>query len=62
MELSETTFRKIVTDYIYHRPKYASTMRWKSQFAPEITIHLEDKPYTQESLGYTLSEDGEKHD
>lgn len=55
LEMTETTFRKIVKDYIYHRPKYRKEMKWKSNFTNvRIIIKLEERPYSQESLGYEL--------
>lgn len=51
----ETTFRKLIKDYIYHRQKYQKKMIWgTSYFDSDIIIHLEEKPNSQESAGYEL--------
>lgn len=61
MEITETTFRKMVKDYIYQRLEFKETMEWRSEFSPEnITLILEEKPMTQESQGYHLVDEGTK--
>ena len=53
--ISETTLRGIFSDYIYKRLKYKKQMKWESQFSDVIIIlGLEEKPSSQESLGYKL--------
>lgn len=55
MFISETTLRRIISDYIYRRPEYKSQMIWESDFSPlKIVVNLEEEPHTQESLGYGL--------
>lgn len=54
MQLIETTFRKIISDYILHRLEYGNKMVWKSQFGEEIVLYLEAQPFSQESQGYDL--------
>ena len=58
VSLSETTLRKIISDYIYHRPKHKNQMKWESEYSDIIfCIHLEEKPFSQESLGYELKKE-----
>lgn len=53
--ISETTLRRIISDYIYRRPEYKSQMVWESTYSPlRIVVDLEEEPHTQESLGYEL--------
>lgn len=55
--LTETTLRQIMKDYVYRRPKHTKKMIWNSQFAPIIIVDLEEKPRTQESVGYELQDE-----
>jgi len=58
MKIIETTFRKMIMDYVYWRPEYKRKMKWKSGFSKEeLIILLEERPHTQESLGYNLVEE-----
>lgn len=53
--ITETTLRKIISDYIYKRSQFKTKMEWKTEFSKDkIVVHLEEKPHTQESLGYRL--------
>lgn len=55
MKITETTFRKMVQDYIYRRLEFKKIMEWQSSFSPEnIVLILEEKPMIQESQGYHL--------
>jgi len=59
--ISETTLRKIISDYIYKRSEYKYWMTWESEFSPiRIVVNLEEVPQTQESLGYKLLEEDHK--
>jgi len=61
MRITETTFRKMVTDYIHRRLEFKKTMEWHSNFSSEnIVLILEEKPMTQESLGYHLIDEETK--
>jgi len=53
--LTETTFRKMIRDYVYKRIQYKKRMEWVSQFAPKIVLELEEKPFSQESVGYEMN-------
>lgn len=55
--ISETTFRRLMQDYIAYRTscRDGDAMLWKSRAgAPSIRISLEQTSQTQESMGYTL--------
>jgi len=44
MKITETTFRKMVTDYIHRRLEFKETMEWHSNFFPKnIILVLEKK-------------------
>lgn len=53
--LSETTFRKMMVDYIRYRDDRKKEMFWTTRCAPRsIKMHLEEKPHTQESMGFEI--------
>lgn len=60
IKIVETTLRKMCSDYIYRRIEFKKEMRWKSEFSPdEIVVLLEERPNSQESLGFHLVKEKE---
>lgn len=56
----ETTLRRIIYDYVYKRPQFKTKMKWQSEFSKDkIVVHLEEKPFSQESLDYRLMDEAE---
>lgn len=56
IEITEVTLRRIICDYVHHRQSYSEKMVWKSEFAPTVVLKLEEKPFSQEGLGYELKD------